>query len=129
MLLRTSFFVTGADTDVGKTRVSAALLLTLRSRGLRAVGMKPVASGCFRENGALRNEDALLLQAHSAQKAPYDLVNPYAFETPVAPHLAAACLRRGLASSASALDEGLALGLNDASARPHPSGKIQEQPS
>jgi dethiobiotin synthetase len=84
------YFVTGADTGVGKTRVSAALLLALRSRGLRAVGMKPVASGCFRENGALRNEDALLLQAHSSEETPYERVNPYAFEPPIAPHIAAA---------------------------------------
>jgi dethiobiotin synthetase len=84
------FFVTGTDTGVGKTRVSAALLLALRSLGLSAAGMKPVASGCFRDNGRLRHEDALLLQAQGSQEMPYELVNPYAFEPPVSPHLAAA---------------------------------------
>lgn len=83
-------FITGTDTGVGKTRVSAALLLALRAMGLSAVGMKPVASGCHRENGAMRNEDAVLLQRHSSVGMPYELVNPYAFEPPIAPHLAAA---------------------------------------
>ena len=83
-------FVTGTDTGVGKTRVSAALLRALRAMGLSVAGMKPVASGCHREQGALRNEDAVLLQAHSSARTSYELVNPYAFEPAVSPHLAAA---------------------------------------
>jgi len=82
-------FVTGTDTGVGKTRVSVALLHALRAMGFSAVGMKPVASGCYPENGALRNEDAVLLRTHSSAKMPYELVNPYAFKPPVSPHLAA----------------------------------------
>jgi dethiobiotin synthetase len=39
-------FVTGTDTGVGKTLIAAALLRGLASRGVRAVGMKPVAAGC-----------------------------------------------------------------------------------
>ena len=45
--MKQSWFITGTDTGVGKTRVSAALLCALAQRGRRAVGMKPVASGCM----------------------------------------------------------------------------------
>ncbi|PWV61787.1 dethiobiotin synthase [Plasticicumulans acidivorans] len=82
-------FVTGTDTGVGKTWVSTALLLALAARGVRAVGMKPVASGCEPTADGLRNEDALALQAASAGAPDYALVNPYAFAPAIAPHLAA----------------------------------------
>ena len=58
-----SIYVTGTDTGIGKTFTSCALLHALRGQGLRAVGMKPVASGCERIDGAWQNEDALALQA------------------------------------------------------------------
>ena len=83
-------FVTGTDTGIGKSVASASLLHALRARGLRAVGMKPVASGCERTPEGWRNEDALLLQAASAPMPPYDDVNPYALPQPLAPELAAA---------------------------------------
>ena len=83
------FYVTGTDTGVGKTVVSAALLHALRARGLAAVGMKPVASGCEQTPEGLRNEDALALQAASRPSHPYDLHNPYALPEPTAPELAA----------------------------------------
>lgn len=60
-----ALFVTGTDTEIGKTAASTALLHTLRRRGLRAVGMKPVASGSEDLGQGLRNEDALALQAAS----------------------------------------------------------------
>ena len=83
-------FVTGTDTGVGKTHVSAALLRAARASGLRACGYKPVASGCERDaGGQLRNEDALALLAASGADEAYEAVNPYAFETPLAPHIAA----------------------------------------
>jgi dethiobiotin synthetase len=87
--LPTALFVTGTDTEIGKTATSTALLHALRRRGLRAVGMKPVASGCEATADGLRNADAELLRAHSAGAAPYAQVNPYAFVPPIAPHLAA----------------------------------------
>lgn len=84
-------FVTGTDTEVGKTWVSAALLAALRARGLSTAAMKPIASGSERDaNGDLRNEDALALQGAASVAMPYERVNPYAFEPPIAPHLAAA---------------------------------------
>ena len=87
-----SIFVTGTDTGVGKSLVSATLLAALRANGVRAVGMKPVASGCTATPAGWRNDDALLLAAHSAGDPPYALVNPYALRDPVAPHLAAASM-------------------------------------
>jgi dethiobiotin synthetase len=83
-------YVTGTDTGIGKTVASVALLHALRARGLRAVGMKPVASGCERVEGGWRNEDALALLAASAPRPAYADLNPYALRLPLAPELAAA---------------------------------------
>ena len=85
-----SLFVTGPDTGIGKSVASAALLHAWRARGLRAVGMKPVASGCEPTAQGWRNEDALALQAASDPVPAYADVNPYALEHPLAPELAAA---------------------------------------
>jgi dethiobiotin synthetase len=84
-----SIYVTGTDTGVGKSVASAALLHALRRDGLRAVGMKPVASGCERSADGWRNEDALMLQAASDPAPAYADVNPYALPDPTAPELAA----------------------------------------
>lgn len=83
-------FIAGTDTGIGKTFVSCTLLHALRRAGLRASGMKPVASGCERTPKGLRNEDALALIAASDPQPGYDACNPYAFEPAIAPHLAAA---------------------------------------
>lgn len=82
-------FVTGTDTGIGKTRVSAGLLKALSKAGMQSVGMKPVASGAAMTADGLRNEDALALMAAASLKKPYAVVNPYCFAPPVAPHLAA----------------------------------------
>ena len=82
-------FVTGTDTGAGKTVVAAGLVRALRARGLRVAAMKPVASGCERTPEGLRNADALTLAAAAGWEGPYADVNPYAFEPPIAPHVAA----------------------------------------
>ncbi|TWI06053.1 dethiobiotin synthetase [Luteimonas cucumeris] len=82
-------YVTGTDTGIGKTIASAALLHALRAQGLRAVGMKPVASGCEYLDGGWRNEDALALQDASDPRPVYDDINPYALPAATAPELAA----------------------------------------
>jgi len=82
-------YVTGTDTGVGKTLVSAALLHRLRDAGLRAVGMKPVASGCERTPEGWRNEDALTLLEAGDPRPSYDDINPYPLALPTAPQLAA----------------------------------------
>ena len=83
------WFVTGTDTGVGKTFASVALLRALRARGWRAIGMKPVASGCERTADGWRNEDAQALLAASDPRPPYADVNPYALPSATAPQLAA----------------------------------------
>lgn len=95
------YFVTGTDTGVGKTLITAALLLNARAFGLRAVGVKPVSAGCTRVNGQLVNDDALLLQRYSSVSLDYAQVNPVAFEPAMAPHIAAC--RVGLDLQADAL--------------------------
>ena len=82
-------YITGTDTGIGKTFVSCALLHSLRALNLRAVGMKPVASGCERTNEGWRNDDALRLLAASEPQPDYALLNPYALPAPTAPELAA----------------------------------------
>ena len=83
-------FVTGTDTGVGKTLVAAALLRGLAGRGVRVVGMKPVAAGCATTAQGFGSEDAAALIAASNVLAPIDLVNPYRFAPAIAPHVAAA---------------------------------------
>jgi dethiobiotin synthetase len=85
--LKPAWFITGTDTDIGKTFVCCALLQALRDKGVKAVGMKPVAAGT---DAAGRNDDVERLLAASAFPAPRALVNPYLFAPAIAPHLAAA---------------------------------------
>lgn len=82
-------FVTGTDTEVGKTRISVGLIKRLQQKGLSVAAMKPVASGCEWRDGEWQNEDALALSNQADIKLPYSQVNPYAFEPAIAPHLAA----------------------------------------
>ncbi len=84
------WFITGTDTEIGKTYVACALVRWLVSQGHRVAGMKPVASGCERTNEGLRNEDALALMTAANVVVPYETVNPFAFEPAIAPHIAAA---------------------------------------
>lgn len=83
-------FVAGTDTGIGKTLVSCALLHALRAQGIAAVGMKPIASGAERHaDGRLHNDDADALAQASGMAQPTALTNPYLFERPLAPHVAA----------------------------------------
>lgn len=81
-----AWFVTGTDTGVGKSRTSVALLHALRRRGLKAVGMKPVAAGTD-EHG--HNDDVTALREAGGVEVPYTLTNPYLLHDPVSPHIAA----------------------------------------
>jgi len=83
------FFITGTDTDVGKTWVSVGVVEQLKQQGHRVGVMKPIAAGCEQTDAGLRNEDAQQLRQTSPLKLDYDLVNPYAFAAPIAPHIAA----------------------------------------
>jgi len=83
------WFITGTDTGVGKTRIACLLLEALAREGRRAIGMKPVASGCRETAVGLRSEDAESLLAASGGSVDYAEINPYAFVPAIAPHLAA----------------------------------------
>lgn len=83
------YFITGTDTECGKTEVTLGLMARLQAKGKRVVGMKPVASGATNSSQGLLNEDARRLQEQSSFDPEYRLLNRYVFEPPIAPHLAA----------------------------------------
>jgi dethiobiotin synthetase len=87
--MTTGYFVTGTDTGVGKTLVACSLLRAFAARGLKVVGMKPVASGAVPRGGRLVHDDAERLTAAGNVAAPREHVNPYCFGPPIAPHIAA----------------------------------------
>ena len=97
MMNQHCFFVTGTDTDAGKTYVSALLLQGYTALGITALGAKPLAAGAEQAaDGSLQNSDALLLQQHSGIALPYAQINPICYQAPVAPHLAAVNEQRHL---------------------------------
>ena len=81
-----TYFVTGTDTEIGKTAITCALLRAAAAAGMRTGGLKPVAAGC---DDAGQNEDALALMAAMTAELPYEQVNPVALEAAIAPHIAA----------------------------------------
>ncbi len=83
------YFFTGTDTGVGKTWASLGLMAALQAQGRSVLGIKPVASGAHRERGSLINADAVALREQGSVEAPYELLNPFVYEPPVAPHIAA----------------------------------------
>ena len=88
--MSSSFFITGTDTDVGKTFVTASMLRTLVASGDIAVGLKPIASGFEQIDGEWRNNDVDQLCAASSCSLPAERVNRYRFKPAIAPHIAAA---------------------------------------
>jgi dethiobiotin synthetase len=84
-----AYFVVGTDTGVGKTLIASALIKHFVNRGLKAVGMKPVASGCDEVDGQLVNDDVKALIQASNVTSPLDMLNPYRFTPAIAPHIAA----------------------------------------
>lgn len=83
------YFVTGTDTDVGKTVITLGLIAALQQCGYKVGAMKPVSAGCEMTPSGLRNDDALKLQQQCGMTLDYDTINPYAFEPAIAPHIAA----------------------------------------
>ncbi|MAL97503.1 dethiobiotin synthase [Hydrocarboniclastica marina] len=88
-MARKTVFITGTDTEVGKTMVSAALLYAAARAGYRTLALKPVAAGCEETAEGLRNDDALMLQAAMTEQLSYSQVNPVALAEAIAPHVAA----------------------------------------
>ena len=87
--LKFSCFVTGTDTEIGKTLIASTLVHALARAGLRATGMKPVAAGAQWQDGAWHNEDVDSLVSASNAGLPLSLVSPYLFQDAIAPHIAA----------------------------------------
>lgn len=85
-----SVFIAGTDTGIGKTYVAVKLIQHYIAQGYKVVGMKPVAAGCEMIDGIWQNEDVAKLMAASNVQAPREWVNPYCFDEPIAPHIAAA---------------------------------------
>lgn len=82
-------FITGTDTEVGKTLVSQALIKAFAKHNYRVSGFKPIAAGCELTEQGLVNEDALALQKASNVELSYAEVNPFALLLPTSPHIAA----------------------------------------
>ena len=83
------YFITSTDTDVGKTTACLCLMKYMKENGKQVACMKPISAGCDATADGLRNDDAVKLISESSVPLPYELVNPYAFEPPIAPHIAA----------------------------------------
>lgn len=90
MIASCAYFVTGTDTGVGKTLVSATLLHVLAQNGIRAAGLKPVAAGAELRDGVWHNEDADILASESSVKLPPEVATPYLLREAAAPHITAA---------------------------------------
>lgn len=88
--MKPGLFITGTDTEVGKTFVSCALARLFRRRGVDVGVMKPVASGAAKRDGRLVSEDALRLKGASGSPDPLEAINPILFRPPLAPVPAAA---------------------------------------
>jgi dethiobiotin synthetase len=88
--MKQGFFISGTDTGVGKTLIAAALIHGFAQQGTKVTGMKPVAAGARLHDGQLLNDDVEQLIAAGNVEAPLMLINPYVFDLPVAPHIAAA---------------------------------------
>jgi dethiobiotin synthetase len=83
-------FITGTDTDVGKTWVAAGLTAALREQGIKAVYFKPIQSGCPEDGGRLIPTDARLAQDVAGLTEPLEALTPVALRLPLAPGVAAA---------------------------------------
>lgn len=84
------FFITGTDTEIGKTYATCLLMQHLANEGEKVFGLKPIASGCEQTPMGLRSEDALAISEYASLGGiPYTLINRYQFEPAIAPHIAA----------------------------------------
>lgn len=98
IMSKKAFFITGTDTNVGKTFIAASVLLAAKARGMTTAALKPVAAGCEKTPEGLRNADALLLQSVITQKLYYEQINPIALEAAIAPHIAAQLEKRSVSA-------------------------------
>jgi dethiobiotin synthetase len=83
------FFITGTDTEIGKTAITAGLTAVLSDQGQRVAPIKPLAAGRTELNGRWTNEDVAQLLAAQRLGLGEDEVGPCQLDTPCAPHIAA----------------------------------------
>ena len=83
------YFIAGTDTGVGKTVIATALISHLAAAGQRVAALKPVSAGCVWTSEGWLNEDVMQMRQAANVSLALDLVNPYAFEPAIAPHIAA----------------------------------------
>ena len=107
--MQLKLFITGTDTNVGKTYISAGILSALNQLGWSTLGIKPVASGCELTNDELCNEDTLSHLQHSSIKLAANQITPFAFEPAIAPHIAAQ--KTGCTLSVAEINQKTALAL------------------
>lgn len=100
-MAKLKLFVTGTDTEIGKTYFCLQFLQQCAQQGLTTVALKPLASGCEMGAVGLRNQDALSLQNAATIPLPYETVNPIALQPAIAPHIAAQ--QAGITLSVSSL--------------------------
>jgi len=84
------FFITGTDTECGKTVITLGVMQWLQNQHLNVAGMKPIASGCESTPDGLRNDDASRILAQCSGALSYQQINCYSFQPAIAPHIAAA---------------------------------------
>ena len=82
-----TYFITGTDTHIGKTAITCSLIAKYISKGFRVGGMKPIAAGCYIENGYLISDDVRKIIEVSNIDLNLDEINPYRFKPPIAPHI------------------------------------------
>jgi dethiobiotin synthetase len=99
-------FITGTDTEVGKTVIAGAIANWFRRREFRVGVCKPVATGCVRRREGLVSEDAEFLAHCADAPGPLDLICPQRYAEPLAPAIAAERARQPL--DWSAIDRALA---------------------
>jgi len=88
-----SFFITGTDTNIGKTAITCSLIAKCIEEGFRAGGMKPVAAGCHIENAYMISDDVKKIIEVSNVDLNIKEINPYSFELPIAPHISCDLLK------------------------------------
>lgn len=86
---RPPLFITGTDTEIGKTVITCSLIHALQNTGHSVAAAKPLASGAYETANGLRNEDAVALQQAQQSNLSYQDINPILFPQAIAPHIAA----------------------------------------
>lgn len=86
--MKFGYFITGTDTGVGKTIVSAAILRGFIKKGLKVGAMKPIETGCINKDGILLPSDGMFLRDMAEMNDPLELVTPIKFENPLSPLVA-----------------------------------------